>query len=100
MIVSMEDAPVDGIERVDLPVSFEAWGGLGASLGPAVILSLYWRKATRGGVVAGMIAGALVTIAWRLWLQSPTGLYHLIPAFFCAAAVTVIVSLISQARES
>jgi sodium/proline symporter len=70
-----------------------AWGGLGASLGPAVMMSLYWRKTTRWGVASGMIAGALVTVVWRLWLQTPTGLYHLIPAFFCAAAVTVLVSL-------
>jgi sodium/proline symporter len=75
-----------------------AWGGLGASLGPAVMLSLYWRKTTRWGVAAGMIAGAVITIVWRLWLQTPSGLYHLIPAFFCAAAVTVVVSLIPRPR--
>jgi len=77
-----------------------AWGGLGASLGPAVIFSLYWERTTKWGVAAGMMAGAAVTIAWRLWLQAPTGLYHLIPAFFCATAVTIIVSLSSQPTKS
>lgn len=76
-----------------------AWGGLGASLGPAVILSLYWRRATKCGVISGMIAGALVTVVWRLWLQAPTGLYHLIPAFFCSAVITVIVSLGSRGSK-
>lgn len=69
-----------------------AWGGLGASLGPAVILSLFWRGATRLGVAAGMVTGALVTIVWKLWLKTPTGIYELIPAFLASAAVIVFVS--------
>lgn len=73
-----------------------AWGGLGASLGPAVILSLYWSRTSRYGVLSGMIVGTLVTIVWRLWLQDSTGLYHLIPAFICSTAVTVAVSLLSR----
>src|SRR6056297_2043966 len=54
-----------------------AWGGLGAAIGPAVILGLFWRRTTASGVVAGMITGAIVTIVWRLWLRDPTGLYEL-----------------------
>ncbi len=71
-----------------------AWGGLGASLGPAIILSLFWKRATRVGIVAGMIAGTVVTIVWKLWLKTPTGIYELIPAFFCSAMVIVIVSTV------
>lgn len=77
-----------------------AWGGLGASLGPAVILSLYWRRATRAGVMVGMITGTVVTIVWKLWLKKPTGIYELIPAFLCAAAAIVIVSLAGSRAES
>jgi sodium/proline symporter len=72
-----------------------AWGGLGASFGPAVILSLYWRRATRAGVLAGMVTGTVVTIVWKLWLKAPTGLYELIPAFAGSALMTVVVSLLS-----
>ncbi len=73
-----------------------AWGGLGASLGPAVILSLYWKGTSRSGVLTGMATGVLVTITWKLWLKEPTGLYELVPAFFGSLLVTIAVSLVSR----
>ena len=73
-----------------------AWGGLGAALGPALILSLYWGRCTRAGVLAGMLTGTVVTVVWKLWLKEPTGLYELIPAFFGAFVVIVVVSLITS----
>jgi sodium/proline symporter len=76
-----------------------AWGGLGASLGPALILSLYWRRTSRAGVVTGMISGTVVTIVWRLWLKDATGLYELIPAFFAASIAIVAVSLLFPVRD-
>lgn len=76
-----------------------AWGGLGASLGPALILSLYWSRTTRGAVVAGMVTGTVITIAWKLWLKEVTGLYELIPAFFGSWAVIVGVSLVAGRRD-
>jgi sodium/proline symporter len=75
-----------------------AWGGLGAAIGPAVILGLFWRRTTASGVVAGMITGAIVTIVWRLWLKDPTGLYELIPGFAAATIAVVLVSLLSRPR--
>ena len=78
-----------------------AWGGLGAAFGPAMILSLYWRRTTRAGVVAGMVSGALLVVVWRLWLRQPTGVYELVPAFLGSAATIVVVSLLSPyTRES
>ncbi|MGB4204708.1 MAG: sodium/proline symporter [Bacteroidales bacterium] len=73
-----------------------AWAGLGASLGPALIMSLFWKKTTRTGVFAGMITGAFITIAWKLWLKEPTGIYELIPGFSIALLIIVIVSLLTQ----
>lgn len=77
-----------------------AWSGLGAALGPALILALYWRGTTRAGVAAGMITGALVSVFWRLWLKEPTGLYELVPAFFGALTAVVVVSLASRGTRS
>lgn len=77
-----------------------AWGGLGAALGPALILSLYWKRTSRLGVLAGMITGTVVTIVWKLWLKEPTGLYELIPAFFGALLVIVLVSLATPDRRA
>ncbi len=67
-----------------------AWGGLGASFGTALILSLYWKRTTVSGVVAGMITGTLVTIVWKLFLKDTTGIYELIPAFFLSLGVILV----------
>jgi SSS family solute:Na+ symporter/sodium/proline symporter len=77
-----------------------AWGGLGAALGPTLILSLFWRGTTRAGVVAGMLTGSTSVIAWRLWLKDTTGLYELIPAFALALLATWLVSLVSAPPSS
>jgi len=73
-----------------------AWGGLGASFGPTLILSLYWKGTTKYGIAAGMITGTAITIAWKLWLKTPTGIYELIPAFFGSALTVIIVSLFTR----
>ena len=70
-----------------------AWGGLGAAFGPAVIFSLYWKKATRTGILAGMVTGTVVTIIWKLFLKDPTGIYELIPAFFCSCMAIIFISI-------
>jgi sodium/proline symporter len=76
-----------------------AWGGLGASFGPALILSLYWKQTTKAGIVAGMTIGTLITIVWKLWLKQPTGIYELIPAFFGAVLVILLVSLFCKKKS-
>lgn len=48
-------------ELVFQTVSY-AWGGLGASFGPALVLSLWWRGTSRIGIIAGMISGTLFTV--------------------------------------
>jgi sodium/proline symporter len=70
-----------------------AWAGLGAALGPALILSLFWRGVTREGVAAGMVTGTVVTLVWKLWLREVTGVYEIVPAFALATAAIVLVSL-------
>jgi len=77
-----------------------AWGGLGASFGTAVIFSLYWKRTTRQGIVAGMITGTVVIVLWKIFLKEPTGLYELIPAFFLSALALVIVSLLTREKSA
>jgi sodium/proline symporter len=76
-----------------------AWGGLGASFGPALILSLYWERTTKAGIFSGMITGTLISIIWKLWLKDPTGIYELIPAFFGALLVILFVSLFDKKKS-
>jgi sodium/proline symporter len=41
-----------------------AWSGLGASFGPALLISLYWKRVNAAGIIAGMLTGALTTVVW------------------------------------
>lgn len=73
-----------------------AWGVFGAAFGPVIMLSLFWRRLTFGGAVGGIIVGAAVDILWLAFL-SGTGVYEIIPGFFCGLIVTVVVSLLGKA---
>jgi len=73
-----------------------AWSGLGASFGPLLILSLYWKGTTRAGAVAGMITGFVVTVVWKKVPVLSGALYELVPAFFLSALAIVAVSLLTR----
>ncbi|MFW5971889.1 MAG: sodium/proline symporter PutP [Bacillota bacterium] len=69
-----------------------AWAGLGASFGPAILFSLFWKKTSRNGVLYGIISGGLMVILWKnLWAAS-TGLYEIIPAFILSSLVIFLIS--------
>jgi Na+/proline symporter len=74
-----------------------AWGGLGASFGPTLILSLFWKRTTKAGVIAGFVSGTAVTIVWHQVEVLNNFLYHLVPAFFISLILTIIVSLLTSA---
>ena len=44
-----------------------AWGGMGATFGPVLILALFWRRFNYWGALAGILSGALVSTWW--WLM-------------------------------
>ena len=69
-----------------------AWAGLGASFGPALILSLFWRGATAKGLIAGMVTGAVTVVGWRGLEGGLFELYELLPAFALASLAIVVVS--------
>ncbi|MEJ2539479.1 MAG: sodium/proline symporter [Gemmatimonadota bacterium] len=77
-----------------------AWGGLGAAIGPPLILSLYWRRTTAAGVLAGMVTGTAVTVGWALTPALKGALYELIPAFCASALAVVLVSLATSESEA
>ncbi|HUO86278.1 MAG TPA: sodium/proline symporter [Thermoanaerobaculia bacterium] len=81
-----------GVEELVFWLVLFAWAGLGAALGPTSILALTWRGTTRGGVIAGALAGATVTIAWKLTPALADLLYELLPGFAAGLAVTWLVS--------
>ena len=82
-------------------VSF-AWAGFGAAFGPAVLLSLYWRRSNRQGTLCGMAAGGAMVFVWK-FLVRPLGggfdIYELLPAFLISCLVNVAVSLLTPAPD-
>ena len=74
-----------------------AWAGFGSAFGSVVILSLFWRRFTYKGALAGVIAGALTDVLWLIFLSGPTGIYELIPGFAVSMIVAVVVTLIDKA---
>jgi sodium/proline symporter len=71
-----------------------AWAGFGASFGPVIILSLFWRKMTNWGAITGMIAGAVTVIVWSK-VGLGTTLYEIVPGFLANLIVAIVVSLIT-----
>jgi len=76
-----------------------AWSGLGASFGPPLILSLFWARATKWGVLAGLTSGTVVTIVWKETAYLSDMMYELIPAFIISTLAVIGVSLLTEAPE-
>lgn len=74
-----------------------AWGGLGAAFGPALVLTLWWKKVTRDGVLVGMVTGFLTVIIWD---NSPFSgsLYSLVPGFTIAFLAIIVGSYLTKDR--
>ncbi len=77
-----------------------AWAGFGSAFGPVVILSLFWRRFTYKGALAGVIAGAVTDVLWLIFLKSSTGLYELIPGFAVCLIACVVVTLLDKAPSA
>lgn len=79
-------------------VSF-AWAGFGASFGPIVICSLFWKRTTLSGALCGMAAGGAMVFIWKYLIKPMGGIfgvYELLPAFIVSIVVIVVVSLVSK----
>lgn len=76
-----------------------AWAAFGAAFGPTLILSLYWRRFTYKGAVAGIVTGFVVDALWYAFLSGSTGLYEIIPGFIASFLAAVVVSLLDKAPE-
>ncbi|MCK2029808.1 hypothetical protein KZC54_08710 [Microbacterium sp. KSW4-6] len=69
----------------------------GAAFGPIILLSLFWRRLTNWGALAGMVVGAATVFLWK---PLNTGLYELLPAFVFALIAAVVVSLLTYRANS
>jgi sodium/proline symporter len=77
-----------------------AWSGIGSAFGPVVLCSLFWKRTTRAGAIAGMLAGFLATVLWVLWFKERFyDLYEMIPGFAAGFAATIGVSWFTRPPE-
>ena len=72
-----------------------AWAGFGAAFGPLVIISLFWRKMTLNGALAGVIAGGITVLLWKNFMGF-TGLYEIVPGFIFSTIAIYVGSLMSK----
>ncbi len=96
MIIALDENSV--IFKV---VSF-AWAGFGATFGPLMLFSLFWKRTTRAGAIAGMLAGGGMVFVWKLLVRPLGGafnIYELLPAFVASTLAIVIVSLLTKLPE-
>ena len=80
-------------------VSF-AWAGFGATFGPLMLFSLFWKRVNKPGAIAGMIGGAGMVFLWKLVISTLGGvfaIYELLPAFIFSSICIVVVSLLTKA---
>ena len=73
-----------------------AWGGFGSAFGPVIIFSIFWKRMTYKGAVAGVVGGAVTDVLWLLFLTDKTGVYELLPGFIVGAVCCLVVSLIDK----
>jgi sodium/proline symporter len=76
-----------------------AWAGLGASFGPLVLFSLFWKRTTFPAAVAGMLSGGVMVVVWKNAIARLGGvlnIYELLPAFVISCIVIVVVSLLTK----
>ncbi len=92
MVIAMDEDSV-----IFSLVSF-AWAGFGATFGPLILFSLFWKRTNRTGAIAGMIGGAGMVFLWKLvisQLGGPFGIYELLPAFLFSCCCIVVGSLVT-----
>ena len=83
-----------------LDVVSYAWAGLGASIGPAILVSLYWKKMTSSGALAGIVVGGLTVIVWSQLEGGIFNLYALVPGFIFSLVAIALVSLLDRKSEN
>ena len=78
-----------------------AWGAFGASFGPTILLSLFWRRFNYKGAVAGVVSGFVVDLGWLLTgLTASTGVFEIVPGFIASFIIAVLVAKLTEAPSA
>lgn len=76
-----------------------AWAGFGSAFGPVILLSVYWKRMTKWGALAGMVVGGLTVIIWLMIPNLSDFLYEIVPGFTLSFIAVIIVSLLTTNKN-
>ena len=80
-----------------------AWAGFGATFGPIMLFSLFWKRTNLWGAFAGMVSGAVMVFVWKFIISKLGGafaIYELLPAFIVSSILIVIVSMLTKKPDA
>ncbi len=77
-----------------------AWAGFGAAFGPAMLLSLYWKRMTANAALLGILGGGLTVVLWKHASGGIFDLYEIFPGFLFSTAIIVVTTLLATPKES
>ncbi|OOE10062.1 sodium/proline symporter PutP [Fictibacillus arsenicus] len=77
-----------------------AWAGFGSAFGPLILLSLFWKRMTKWGALAGIIVGAITVLVWVQFPDLKAEVYEMIPGFFLSMLAVILVSLVTKDPSS
>ena len=73
----------------------------GASFGPTILLSLFWKRFNYKGAVAGVVSGFVVDLGWLLsGLTASTGVYEIVPGFIVSFLAAYLVARFTEAPNA
>ncbi|MDF2593986.1 MAG: putP [Clostridia bacterium] len=73
-----------------------AWAGFGAAFGPAILMSLYWKRMNWQGTLAGILSGGITVLVWRNLVKAYINVYEILPAFIVSVIFIIVVSLLTS----
>ena len=76
-----------------------AWAGFGASFGPVIVFSLFWRRMTATSAVVGMLLGAVTVVVWSNLSGGIFELYEIVPGFALASFAIVAITLLRPEQQ-
>ena len=86
-------------ESTVLGVVSYAWAGLGASLGPVMLTSLYWRTMTGTSALMGILVGGGAVIVWSRIDGGIFDYYALVPAFILSLMAIFLCNLVPKIKS-
>ncbi len=75
-----------------------AWTFYAASVGVPAFAALFWKKATKAGIISSVSAGFVVSIAWKI-LGAPFGIAEALAGGVACIIALVVVSLITYPKK-